>query len=275
MTFLLETAFNYLLVIAEKIDYIKAGFIICLVSVLLSSFSVSVKTAVYGYPKVSGTILFTYFIIALAVYLFAVIDCLYGDKYFENLGYAFIYLVVLICSITGLYAVFYRFAEKNYNKKEKRKKELCVAFSRALATVEEVDLDIKKSAHADTEDCFDNEFFGENETKDIYKREIEPRKNTKTYFQTLKLKTEKLGGKKPRHDDNINYAKAIAYFDELLKEDLSPIEKATLKVLSGKIKKYKTVEFSDQIRAELSDAFSSYIKIRAKADRRKENMRHI
>ncbi len=258
MAYIFDAAFNYLLQIAKNTDYIKIGVIICLVSVTLSSFSVSIKTAVYGYPKVSGGILILYFLIPLSIYALAVIDCIYGNKYFQNLGYAFIYLVAVICSITGLYAAFYHFAEKNYNKKVQKKEELCVAFSKALATVEEVILDMKNGAEEtfDNYVCDDNDFYD----KDYLSIASKDDKNIPIY----KLKTEKLCYKKPRLDDDINFRKVEKYFEDLLKADLSPIEKATLKVLYAKIKSYKTVELTDQIRLELCDAFTSFIKIRSK-----------
>lgn len=260
MACIFDAAFNCLLQIAKCTDYIKIGVIICLVSVTLSSFSVSIKTAVYGYPKVSGGVLILYFLISLFIYALAVIDCIYGNKYFQNLGYAFIYLVAVIFSITGLYAAFYHFAEKNYNKKVRKKEELCVAFSKALATVEEVILDIKNGTEEtfDNNVCDDNDFYGKDYLSATKRREDD--KNIPIY----KLKTEKLCYKKPRLDDDINYRKVEKYFEDLLKENLSPIEKATLKVLYAKIKSYKNVELTDQIRLELCDAFTSFIKIRSK-----------
>lgn len=259
MAYILDVAFNYLLQIAKNTDYIKVALIICLVSVMVSSFSVSIKTAVYGYPKVSGCILVLYFLTPLAIYALAVIDCIYGNKYFQNLGYAFIYLVAVICAITGLYAVFYHFAEKNYNKKARKNKELCVAISKALATVEEVILDIKNGEEIALNNDYNNRDFYDKDYLRIAKREKDD-KNVPIY----KLKTEKLGYKKPRLDDDINFRKAEKYFEELLKQNLSPIEKTTLKVLYTKIKNYKNVEFTDQIHLELCDAFTSFIKIRSK-----------
>lgn len=260
MAYMLDAAFNYFLQIAKNTDYIKVALIICLVSVTVSSFSVSIKTAVYGYPKVSGGVLILYFLIPLAIYALAVIDCIYGNKYFQNLGYAFIYLVAVICSITGLYAAFYHFAEKNYNKKARKKDELCVAFAKALATVEEVILDITNGMEV----ALNNNDYVE---KDFYDKDylgIAEREKDGKYIPIYKLRTEKLGYKKPRLDDDINFRKAEKYFEELLKQNLSPIEKATLKVLYTKIKNYKNVEFTDQIRLELCDAFTSFIKIRSK-----------
>lgn len=260
MAYIFDGAFNYLLQIAKSTDYIKVALIIFLVSVTLSSFSVSIKTAVYGYPKVSVGVLILYFLIPLSIYALAVIDCIYGNKYFQNLGYAFIYLVAVICAITGLYTAFYHFAEKNYNKKVGKKEELCVAFSKALATVEEVILDVKSDGKATFYNnvCDDGDFYGK-DYLNIAKR----RKDDKN-IPIYKLKTEKLCYKKPHLADDINFRKVEKYFEDLLKEDLSPIEKATLKVLYAKIKSYKNVELTDQIRLELCDAFTSFIKIRSK-----------
>lgn len=207
-----------------NVDYIKIGIAFFCLSLVVSSFSVNLKTAVYGYPKVSSGLLVIYFLAPLILYFMAVTNHLKGGEYFGSFAEIYLYLVVLYVAITGLYAAFYCLAEANYGKRNKNLGEVTASLDRAIAILSEEEVD----------------------------------------DAPVKMQTEKMGCKKPRFDDNVNFQKAELMFDVLKSKDLSPIERATLKVCETTVKHYKNTVITDKTRLELSNAFITLVKLYAK-----------
>ncbi len=224
----MENFFNrlpeFFITICLSVDYIKAAILFFGLAAVISSFSVNLKTAVYGYPKVSAGLLIVYFLLPLVLYFMAVTSRVNGGEYFSNFAEIYLYLVVLYVAITGLYAIFYYIAEVNYGKREKNFGEVTASLDRAIATLVEEEAD----------------------------------------DAPIRMQTEKMGCKKPRFEDNVNFRKAEAMFDLLKSKDLSPIERATLKVCENTVKHYKNTVISDDARIKLCNAFLTLVKLYAK-----------
>lgn len=206
--------------ISFSFDYLTVAILLFVFSAVTSGFSVNLKTAVYGYPKISYLLIFTYFSASFILYLLAITNLFNGGSYFNSELEPFIYYIITFCAIIGLYALFYRLAEANYTQRDKCFDEITVALS-PIAEISE-------------EPC------------------------------ALSLKTEKMGVKRPRFDDSINYLKAEEFFDLLKTKDLSPIEKATLSVCENTVKHYKNTLLNDWARNDLNNAFLTIVKLYAK-----------
>lgn len=138
-----------------------------------------------------------------------------------------IYLTLFI-AITGLYAAFLTLRVINLKRRLRKKTDdCCVAFASAVAKIEEVDLfpSIQK--------------------------------------EVSKLSLYKLGYKKPRLDDDIDYRKADLFINEIDKQNLTSIERASLNVCKRTADKFR-FDFTHCERDEISDAFSIIIKLHAK-----------
>ncbi len=213
--------FYFLLELSKSLNFLNLGLIVFCFSLLFSAFSISLKTAIFGYPKLSVALLILHIILPLILYGLSVIDCLYGTNKMGSLSNCFLYLFILISAITGLYATFFALAERNLKKISAN--DITVTLDKLVAKIEEVN--------------------GDN---------------------LIKLKTEKLGAKKPRVDDNINYYRLQEYIYKIKSKDLSPIERSTLKTCENTILHYKNTFMTEKMRRDLCDCFLSIIKLHAK-----------
>ncbi len=177
-------------------------------------------------PKISVFAAIMHFAIVISVYVFAVKDTL-GDKiYFKSKWAAYAFFIIENLAITGLYAgILYLF---NALKTDiKLTKELCVSSSLPIAVIDEVEIGGK-------------------------------------YSDAEKIETGKLGSKKQRLDDSIDYFAVKKYIETLHTKNLSIIEKATLFTCENTFKRYKNIAVSDAFRRELSDALSTLFKLYSK-----------
>lgn len=225
-----ETVFDKGVALLSTIDVVKLSVLVLILSLITSSFSVCIKTAVFGYPKPSPLLLFLYFTSSLFCYVVAMSGYFVGNGIFKHASYAFVYFIVMIIAITGLYAVFLKIAEN-----------VCDSFAPVKEAT--LTLDDKLAEILEEED--------------------------KTYGVS-KVFTEKCGVKRIRTDDGINYFRLLEYTDKLKKRELSPIEKATLSVSESTVKRYKNTLITNETRRKLNDALSSVVKLYAKYEYRDE-----
>lgn len=136
--------------------------------------------------------------------------------------------LILFIAITGLYAAFLTLHYISFQRRlRKRTDDYCVAFTSAVAKIEEVD--------------------------------IEP----SLQKEVSKLSLHKLGYKKPRLDDDIDYRKVDLFVNEIDKQNLTSIERASLNVCKRTLDRGR-FDCARDIRGEISDAFSIIIKLHAK-----------
>lgn len=136
--------------------------------------------------------------------------------------------LILFMAITGLYAAFSALCVVNLKRRfKKRTDDYCAAFTCAVAKIEEVD--------------------------------IEP----SSQKEVSKLSLYKLGYKKPRLDDDIDYRKVDLFINEIDKKNLTSIERASLNVCKRTVDRSR-FECTRSSRAEIADAFSIIVKLHAK-----------
>lgn len=140
--------------------------------------------------------------------------------------------LTLFIAITGLYAAFLALRVITFKRRlRKRTDDCCVAFAFPVAKIEEVDL------------------------FPAVQKEVS------------KLSLYKLGYKKPRLDDDIDYRKVDFFIKEIDKKNLTSLERASLNVCKRTADKFR-FDFArderDVMRDEISDAFSIIIKLYAK-----------
>ncbi len=204
-----------------SIDVIKLSVLVFFISLVTSSFSVCLTTSVYGYPKPRLRLIILYFLESLFCYAVALADFISIGKIFTHPSRAFMYFIIVIVAITGLYAVFLKIAESLCDN-FKPFKELTYTNLKRIAEVSEEE---EKS------------------------------------YGVSRVLTEKSGVKRQRYDDGINYYKLQKLIDELNRCNLSPIEKATLNKCESSINRYKNTMITDISRRELCEAFLSLVKI--------------
>ncbi len=224
----MEVFFNrlaeFFITLSLNIDYLKIELAFFSFSAIVSSFSVNLKTTIYGYPKISSALLVIYFLVPLILYFMSVTNFMSGGEYFSGFAEIYLYLVVQYVAITGLYAAFYCLAEVNYGKRRKNFGEVTATLDQAIANIMEEEAD----------------------------------------DAPIRMQTEKMGCKKPRFEDNVNFQKAEVMFDLLKSKDLSPIERATVKVCENTVKHYKNSIITDDARIKLCNAFLTLVKLYAK-----------
>lgn len=182
---------------------------------------------IFGIVKKSRTSFFICSLLnlfpSLIIFSVAFLDADNGKMYFSDSLTCYVAFILTNVAITGLYEGFYEFLRAK--QPENYAHEICVYCDNPLAVIDEINLDNK------------------------------PCKTV------TKLSTEKLGSKKPRLDDAINYYEITKYLDYLNTLDLSVIEKVTLYTSENVFKKYKNVNLKEWERIELSDALMTIIKL--------------
>lgn len=160
---------------------------------------------------------------SLIIFSVAIFDDSITQSRFKNPLSAYLIFIIINVAITGLYEGLYIFlsVKSNVNCAP----EICVYYDNPLAVIDEVDLEKRSRKTAG------------------------------------KLTTEKLGSKKPRLDDALDYYEVTKYLDYLNSLDLSVIEKATLYTSENVIKRCKNTNVKERERIELSDALSTIIKL--------------
>lgn len=160
---------------------------------------------------------------SLVIFLVAFLDANNGKNRFNDLLSCYLSFILINVAITGLYEGFYEFL--SVKSSPNYTPEICVYYDKSLAVIDEVDLE---------------------------------KQSRKT---VAKLSTEKLGSKKPRLDDALDYYEVTKYLDYLNSLDLSVVEKATLYTSENVIKRCKNTSVKERERIELSDALSTIIKL--------------
>lgn len=190
-------------------------------------FVVTLTGLIFGAVKKSRTPFFICSLLnllpSLVIFLVAFLDANNGKNRFNDLLSCYISFILINVTITGLYEGFYEFL--SVKSSPNYTPEICVYYDNPLAVIAEVDLD---------------------------------KQSRKT---VTKLSTEKLGSKKPRLDDALDYYEVTKYLDYLNSLDLSVIEKATLYTSENVIKRCKNTSVKERERIELSDALSTIIKL--------------
>ncbi len=223
-----------IVLLSSVTNFAALAILLSLIGLILSVFSVSVKTAVFGFPKISGFLLFIYFVAGLAVFSLSFSDYQWGGgKVFPSLASAIIYSAVLTASLYLSYALFYAFGAFVAHRGDERR--LCMEKTAATKAQAVAILD---EAQIPTELL----------------------KGT-----ALKISTDKMGTLKPRLDDKINFAKALNAAESLSKTTLTNLERATLNRALRVIKHCKNTELTEISRRTLNTAFEEIVKLSARS----------
>lgn len=220
---------DYLKSFKGGFDFLGCAHILT-VSLLVAAFVIILSSFIQiqknKSPRISVFAAVMHFAIVLSVYAFAINDAFKGKIYFKNRWAAYVFFIIENIAITGLYAGILYFL--NAFKTDKTlKKELCVSSSLPIAVIDEVEIEGKGS-------------------------------------NAEKIPTSKLGGRKQRLDDSIDYFAVKRYIETLYSKNLSIIEKATLFTCENTLKRYKNIDVTDAFRQELSDALSTLFKLYSK-----------
>lgn len=227
---ILDILFEYLTNFLVEINFINLALIIIGVSAFFSSFSVCIKTAIYGHPKISGVLIFNFFVTFLVILFIGYIDLYYGRQYFKTINQIIIYAIIVFVVITGIYAGFYNFAKSLFVSTKIN--DVTATLCSPIANVDEVVI--------------------------------------QDDGKVLKVKTGKMGVKKPRLDDDLNYFNIEKLLKDINSQQLTPVDGARLKVYEKTIKHYKNVVLTDDGRREINNTLLNLVKLKSKYVNNKE-----
>lgn len=235
---LFKDVFDFSVRLSDNIDFIIVGAITVLATSLIDGAYVVIGAATEKKPRFSKVLPSLYFLATVYLYVFAIINYRFGGRYFGGYAQAFVYFVVLNVAIAGLYAGFLFIAAVIYDKHYIRSYEVGATKDSPLAVLDEVQINEDVLAQK-TEEGF-----------------------VKADGATMVI-TDKLGSRKPRLDDEINYFRLQGIIDALLSSELSPIEKASVNMHLKTMRYYKNTVITADSRKKINDALSGIVKIYA------------